>query len=204
MNYFLYICEVLEKFLNQKLTNEKLTKEKILSLLEVPKEPEHGDMAFPCFTLAKLLRQAPPLIAQQLADAINSESLPELEQVKAVGPYLNFFIDKSHLAQNLVEEILKGSYLDKQKPKNQKIMVEYSQPNTHKAFHVGHIRNVALGDSLSRICSWAGYEVFPVNYFGDVGHPCSKMYLVLSQLLQWAGARCSTRGVFGRNLYQSQ
>ncbi|MCZ6749903.1 MAG: arginine--tRNA ligase [SAR324 cluster bacterium] len=145
-------------------------------LVERPPDAAMGDYAFPCFVLAKALRKAPPAIAQQLAAALAAEvaAHPLLRSVEAAGPYLNFRVDPAEMARRTLPAILDGSYFRRnaeapREPPREKVMVEYSQPNTHKAFHVGHMRNVALGDALVRIFRYNGIEAIAVNYIGDVG-----------------------------------
>ncbi len=149
----------------------QFTLEEVTRLLEVPKDPKMGDWAFPCFPLAKQLKKAPPLIAQelsdQLLDSINASN--SIASVTPTGPYLNFSVNKSALASGLLPSILSGEYLARRDAREDKVMIEYSQPNTHKAFHVGHTRNATLGDTLARIFDWQGHEVVPVNYLGDEG-----------------------------------
>jgi arginyl-tRNA synthetase len=142
---------------------EKAIKERFNLDLEVtfeaPKDPKHGDLAFPCFSLSKTLRLAPNQIATEL-----SKMIPGSE---CVGGYLNFRLNQQEIASSLIPKILKG--LNPAPANGIRVMIEYSQPNTHKAFHVGHVRNAALGDSLARIFEFNGYKVIPVNYLGDEG-----------------------------------
>ncbi|MEE8142696.1 MAG: arginine--tRNA ligase, partial [Planctomycetota bacterium] len=150
--------------------------EEILQLLETPKESHLGDDAFPCFTLAKELRRAPPQISQELAALLQEQLAGDRRflRIEAVGPYLNFTLDKAQLAERLLPDILNGDFLARRPKTGQRVMIEYSHPNTHKAFHVGHIRNVALGDALVRICEWSGHDVVAANYIGDVGAHIAK------------------------------
>lgn len=149
-----------------------LNLENLLAVFEVPKKAEMGDHAFPCFILAKILKKAPPMIAKELAEKIPMKS--NFSKIEALGPYLNFTINKAGLAESIIPQILNGSFLAKRHTTNTRTMIEYSQPNTHKVFHVGHTRNVALGDALVRICEWAGDDVIAVNYIGDVGTHIAK------------------------------
>lgn len=141
-----------------------------------------GDYAFPCFTLARVLRKAPPKIAAELAADMrarldgNQGASDLLKSVEATGPYLNFRVAGEAMAGRTIPAILSGDYFAEnqtayraENPDAGKVMVEYSQPNTHKAFHVGHMRNVALGDALVRIMEYNGREVIAANYIGDVG-----------------------------------
>lgn len=132
-------------------------------LLERPPESVLGDYALPCFTLGN-----PTAVAKELAGKIEADFL---ETVEAKGPYVNFFVSPEARA-GLLREI--GDGYGKQERKNGRVMVEYSQPNTHKAFHVGHLRGTSLGEALSRILRYAGYEVVQANYSGDTGAHIAK------------------------------
>ena len=113
-----------------------------------------------------------PQRAQQIAEQIRSEigSVPGISRIEAVKGYLNLYFTTSEYARRVVYEVLTGrENFGKGKPKHERIMVEFSQPNTHKAFHVGHLRSAILGDSLARIIQFAGYELVRANYPGDIG-----------------------------------
>jgi arginyl-tRNA synthetase len=138
--------------------------------LEVPKDEKMGDFALPCFAWAKSLRRPPPQIAQQLADHLRTElPLDLVSQVQAVGPYVNFTLNKASLAADLLPRVLTGEFLSPLATQQERVMIEYSQPNTHKDFHVGHTRNACLGSSLVEIYRHCGYQVVAANYIGDVG-----------------------------------
>ncbi len=174
MDIFGTTAEWLQKGL--KTLGVDLSTEAVRALLAEPKERDHGDVAFPCFTLAKSLKKAPPQIASELRAALETEPPGEsvFQSVEVAGPYLNFRVDKTKLAGFLVPQILSGAFLARRPSRGERVMIEYSQPNTHKAFHVGHARNVALGDALVRICEFAGYDVVAANYFGDEGTHVAK------------------------------
>ncbi len=144
---------------------------RLVEMLETPKDSAHGDVALPCFTFAKELRSAPPKIAANLAQALRAATTGGsfIAEIKVIGPYINFVLNKASIAASLVPAILQGDFLKQQSYRSGKVMVEYSQPNTHKAFHVGHIRSASLGDSLWRMMDFLGYEVVPVNYINDEG-----------------------------------
>jgi arginyl-tRNA synthetase len=164
-----------------------LPHEEIEKLVEVPRSLEMGDYAFPCFVLANpknyddmwkdvekdfFVKKSPVEIAKHLLEKINSEKFSlEIEKVEAKGPYLNFYINKKKMAMEIIK--IKESY-GKSKTINEKIMIEYSQPNTHKAFHVGHIRGTSLGESLARIFEFLGGKVVRANYSGDTGMHIAK------------------------------
>lgn len=149
--------------------------EGVAARLEAPKDSEHGDVCFPCFTLSKALKKAPNQIAPLLEEVVNGKilSVPSIEKAEVVGPYLNFFMSSESLAE-VVTDILNGDLLAKSAENGERVMIEYSQPNTHKAFHVGHMRNVALGDALVRLYSYGGYSVTAANYIGDEGAHIAK------------------------------
>lgn len=138
-----------------------------------------GDYAFPCFQLAKALRKGPPLIAKDLAARLQPAlaAQPLLTAVEAAGPYVNFRANMAEMARATVPAILSGAYFEANRAARRapaKVMIEYSQPNTHKAFHVGHMRNVALGDALVRIFEYNGHPTIAANYIGDVGTHIAK------------------------------
>lgn len=138
----------------------------VLSLLEVPPNPELGDLAFPCFSLAKIKKSAPAKIALELAEKIKPD-LP-FEIISSQGPYLNFFFNRSVFAK---EVLTKKQIFSRRK---ERIMVEHSNGNTHKEVHVGHLRNLFLGDSLVRILKAAGFSVVNSYYINDTGMHVAK------------------------------
>jgi arginyl-tRNA synthetase len=142
-----------------------------------PPNPQLGDFAFGCFILAKNLKKAPPIVAQELKSQLekSSQASSIFESVQCAGPYLNLKLKLNYLGENLLQEILKGNYfktrLIEQSPKT---MIEYSQPNTHKEIHVGHMRNASLGDALVRLQRYIGIDVISSTFPGDVGTHVAK------------------------------
>lgn len=153
-----------------------LSRAEIENLLETPKDSAHGDVAFPCFQLARALRKAPPAIASELASKLSAliEGNGEIQKVVAVGPYINFILNKASLAAALVPAILSGEFLKPRAAQSERVMVEFGNVNTHKSFHVGHIRNAALGDSIARLFEWRGFPTVRANYLGDEGTHVAK------------------------------
>lgn len=176
MQYQAQIAELLGTVLGAEPFGMSLSAQELEGWLERPKDSKMGDFAFPCFRLAKELRKAPPQIAGELLAKVEAgaDSVDCIERVVAAGPYLNFFLSRSELGATTVPAILSGEFLARRPLLSEKVMVEYSQPNTHKAFHVGHLRNASLGDSVARILDWMGHEVVPVNYIGDEGTHVAK------------------------------
>jgi len=134
-----------------------------------------GHLAFACFPLAKALRQGPPQIANALAGAEALIQCPYVEKAQAQGPYLNFFLDKDVLGTLIIGEINTGEFFNHRLiDGNEKWMIEYSQPNTHKILHVGHMRNLCLGNALVRMCRYGSVDMKAVTYPGDVGTHVAK------------------------------
>lgn len=107
-------------------------------------------------------------LATQIAETLGTP--PGFEKVEAVNGYLNLYFQQSLYAEQVVNTVLEqGSRFGKAKSRNERVMVEFSQPNTHKAMHVGHLRSAILGDVLSRILAFAGFDVVRANYPGDMG-----------------------------------
>ena len=108
------------------------------------------------------------IIASKIAEKI--DELVGFEKIEPVNGYLNFYFKSEDYSQQVIGEILKKSEIfGKGEDTNRTIMVEFSQPNTHKAFHVGHLRTMVLGSSVCRILEFAGNEVIRANYIGDIG-----------------------------------
>ena len=154
----------------------ELSVAEVQTLLATPPDRLLGHFSFPCFRFAKSLRKPPTMIANDLQKHLNAE--PEdlwQQQIEAKGGFVNFKIQTAYLAKVVVETMLDGRYFTQaQLDKCQTIMVEFSQPNTHKLFHVGHARNVCLGDSISRILRYCGHRVITANYIGDEGMHVAK------------------------------
>ena len=147
---------------------DSLDQEAILNLLEQPKNSDMGDIAFPAFSLAKVERKAPQMIAAEIAEKINSQVF---EKVVATGPYVNFFLDKSAISGAVIKEIIeKGAdYAQQTEGKEQNITIDLSSPNIAKPFSVGHLRSTVIGDALSNIFKKMGYNTIKINHLGDWG-----------------------------------
>jgi arginyl-tRNA synthetase len=168
-----HISSVLLQAQSQAFPESDITREQIASALGAPPDLKMGHMAFACFPLAKVARMAPPMIATKLAEHINTDDI--ISEVITAGPYLNFKIKSTALGTKVIESILSGdTFSDTLTEKPVKMMVEYSQPNTHKVLHVGHMRNLCLGNAVVRLNQYAGHEVLPVTYPGDVGTHVAK------------------------------
>lgn len=142
--------------------------------LEVPPDPKLGDYAFPCFPLAKEMKKSPVDIAKDIAGKLKVSG--NIEKIIATGPYVNFFLKKGNVAEETLKKIFKEKD-DYGKGKDKgKVVIEYPGPNTNKPLHLGHVRNMVLGYSMSRILEFNGNEIIPVNINNDRGvHICKSM-----------------------------
>lgn len=153
---------------------EVLTSEEISQLIEIPPKPEMGDFAFPCFRLAKSYHKAPPMIAQDLKESIGDQTF--LSEIKVVGGYLNFYVDKAQYAQQIIDKYNNATdYGCSDQGKDKTICIDYSSPNVAKNFHVGHLRTTIIGNSLYKIFSKLGYKVVRINHLGDWGTQFGKL-----------------------------
>ena len=153
---------------------EVLTSEEISHLIEIPPKPEMGDFAFPCFRLAKSYHKAPPMIAQDLKESIGDQTF--LSEIKVVGGYLNFYVDKAQYAQQIIDKYNNATdYGCSDQGKDKTICIDYSSPNVAKNFHVGHLRTTIIGNSLYKIFSKLGYKVVRINHLGDWGTQFGKL-----------------------------
>lgn len=159
----------------------ELTITHITSLLEKPKHTHHGDLAFPCFELAKYKRKTPALIALELTDTLKS---PWLDKIEAVGPYINFFFKKDIFQQKVVQTILtlKDQYGSLDIGKGENIVLDLSSPNIAKPFSMGHLRSTVIGNSIANILEKCGYQTVRINYLGDWGTQFGKL---IAAYLKW-------------------
>ena len=143
--------------------------------IEKPKGADNGDYAFPCFRLAKTLRKAPPAIADEIKDKIKVDE-KEISKIEVVGGYLNFFVNKELLANEVLTEISETEEYGKSKIGNGKnIVIDYSAPNIAKPFHIGHLRSTVIGAALYNIYKYLGYNVTGINHLGDYGTQFGKL-----------------------------
>jgi len=175
------IASVINTLLNEAGINEQITPSQIIG--ENPPNPEMGDIGFPMFGFAKILKKGPPQIAQiaaeRLAKVIETEKTNA--KISAQGPYLNVQLDRGNTAKAVLDEVFKKtdedfSFARTGSMQNKKVMVEFSSPNTNKPLHLGHLRNDVLGESISRIINAAGAQVRKVCIINDRGiHICKSM-----------------------------
>lgn len=154
---------------------EDLTLEEIIALIEVPPNKEMGDYAFPCFKLAKVFRKAPNMIAADLAESIEAKG--EISKVMPLGGYVNFFVNKSQLAESVIKDVLtkKENYGHSDLGQDKAVVIDFSSPNIAKPFHIGHIRTTVIGNALYKIYNSQGYNVVRINHLGDYGTQFGKL-----------------------------
>ena len=145
--------------------------------LETPPNPEMGDYAFTCFTLAKTYKKNPAEIALDLSKRLEKGKL--IEDIKARGPYLNFFINKEALAEETLKRVRreKDKYGSSSLGKNKRIVLEHTSINPNASPHVGRARNALIGDSLARILRFSKYKVEVHYYVNDIGKQIAMLVL---------------------------
>ncbi len=135
----------------------------------VPPKQEMGDLAFACFGLAKENGKNPVEVAKELVEKVSLKKPEVVAEVKAFGPYVNFYLNPNELAK-----LVLAGKAEKVEKKKGRVMIEFAHPNTHKPVHIGHLRNMITGESLVRLFERQGYKVVRANYQGDVGMHIAK------------------------------
>ncbi len=153
----------------------EMTHEEILTTIEIPKNAEMGDFAFPCFKLAKVFRKAPNAIAEELAEKLVLTDA--FEKVENIGGYLNFFVNRKAFAEAVIKEVMeqKQQFGSSKIGEGKVVCIDYSAPNVAKPFHVGHLRSTVIGNSLYRINEFLGYKCVGINHLGDWGTQFGKV-----------------------------
>ncbi|WP_341778543.1 arginine--tRNA ligase [Levilactobacillus sp. HBUAS70063] len=152
----------------------QLTADEIAAKLERPKTSDKGDLAFPTFTLAKVLHRAPQQIAQDLADKLDTTGF---EKVEVVGPYLNFFFDKGTYSEATLKTVLTAgaSYGQNEDGNGGNVPIDMSSPNIAKPMSMGHLRSTVIGNSIAEILTKNGYHPIKDNHLGDWGTQFGKL-----------------------------
>ncbi len=187
----------------------EITADEIYPTLSPPPKANMGDIAFGCFILAKKMKQAPNQLANSLQEHIASEGI--ISEAKAFGPYLNFYLNPAKLNSLILEDILDGKFFENELTVDApKTIIEYSQPNTHKEMHVGHMRNLCLGNALVNLYRYANIETISTTFPGDVGTHVAKCLWYYKKHNSEAppqerkGAWLGTLYTKGNNLLESQ
>ena len=164
------ICKCLSEIVSE------VSAEEFMKLVEIPPEEKLGDYALPCFSLAKMMRKNPAVIAQDIAKALEEKkgSLG-IDKIECVGAYCNIFLNRKTYVEKCIQK-LKADNLGVAKTGQDKtICIDYSSPNIAKNFHVGHLRTTVIGNSLYKIYDKLGYGVVRINHLGDWGTQFGKL-----------------------------
>lgn len=165
MNILEKVKENIAEAVNAALSKKAITAADLI----YPPKPEFGDLSLPCYGIAKVFNKSAVEMAELLVRKIKPNNI--ISTVKAIGPFINFTVNKSQLAVGVFSQILKekNKYGLNKIGHGKKIMIEFAHPNTHKAFHIGHLRNILTGESIARILEANGYKIIRANYQGDIG-----------------------------------
>jgi len=145
-----------------------------------PKSSEFGDYTTNiAMALVKQVGKSPMEIAEMIKETIlksgDDKNNTDIEKIEVVRPgYINFYLSQNFLQSRVKEILSQGEQYGQGEEKKEKVMVEYSQPNTHKEFHIGHLRNVFIGSSIVNVLRKSGYQTLSANYFGDTGTHIAK------------------------------
>lgn len=169
MNYGEEYAKALEAVLKGEMKAVELQ-----PLIEKPKYSNMGDYAFPCFVLAKSRKKSPKSIAEEITGQLIS---PLIEKVEAVGGYVNVFLKKELVTEQVINEILhsEGKYGSIEGKPNGVVTIDMSSPNIAKPFSMGHLRSTVIGNSLALIFEKRGYEAVKINHLGDWGTQFGKL-----------------------------
>ena len=153
----------------------EIEQSEIVGLIEVPKDTNNGDFAFPCFKLAKTLKKAPQAIAEEIKEKIEVDK-KVITKIEIAGGYINFFTNKNLLTEEVLKKIEEQEEYGKTlEPKNKNIVIDYSSPNIAKPFHIGHLKTTVIGGALYNIYKYLGYNVTGINHLGDYGTQFGKL-----------------------------
>ena len=175
------IAKQLEQVLLQ-FDQVDLTTSQIADLIEVPKNSDLGDFAFPTFQLAKQLHQVPVKIAQQIVADLDSSAFTK---VVAPGPYVNFFLQRPAIVtQTLATVVTTGEHFgDQQTGQQARIVIDMSSPNIAKPMSMGHLRSTVIGNSIAKILAKLDYQPIKINHLGDWGTQFGKLMVAYKNIM---------------------
>ena len=148
----------------------------IYEYIEVPANKEMGDYSLPCFKLARELKKAPQMIANDIKEQLKFEE-ELISKIEVVNGYLNFYINPIALVKTVLEEFSnkQSEFGNSNIGENKTIVIDYSSPNIAKPFHIGHLRSTVIGNALYNIYKFLGYNVIGINHLGDYGTQFGKL-----------------------------
>ena len=164
-----------KRHIASRIQAEGLSENDIYAMIELPPNTEMGDFALPCFRLAKTMRKAPALIAQQIAADYRTDEI--VGEVSAVNGYVNFKIDRALWAKQTLEAVLSAreKYGSGEDGKGKTVCIDYSSVNIAKPFHIGHLSTTVLGSALYKLHKFLGYTPVGINHLGDYGTQFGKL-----------------------------
>lgn len=164
-----------KRHIASRIKAEGLSENDIYAMIELPPNTEMGDFALPCFRLAKTMRKAPALIAQQIAADYRTDEI--VGEVSAVNGYVNFKIDRALWAKQTLEAVLSAreKYGSGEDGKGKTVCIDYSSVNIAKPFHIGHLSTTVLGSALYKLHKFLGYTPVGINHLGDYGTQFGKL-----------------------------
>ncbi len=168
-----------------------LEEKQIMELLEVPPSANMGDIAFPCFILAKQFRKAPQAVAETIVEAFTDP----LILAEAAGPYVNLKFNRGHYGSLIMRELEKGKAAET--GKGIKVVIDMSSPNIAKPFGIGHLRSTMIGAALYNMYKLAGYDVVSVNHLGDWGTQFGKQ---IAAYKRWGDDKALSEDPIGESL----
>lgn len=164
------ICQYLSKVLVE------MSEEELMKTMEIPPEEKMGDLALPCFAMAKKMHKNPIQIAKELVEKLNDQTEElGIEKVESVGAYCNIHLKRDLFVKKCFESLQKEKYGVSQIGAGKTVCMDYSSPNIAKNFHVGHLRTTVIGNSLYKIYQKLGYNVVRINHLGDWGTQFGKL-----------------------------
>src|SRR3990167_8736623 len=166
------------RFISAKLN---ISEVEVAPFIEFPPEKSMGEYAFPCFILAKKLKTSPQKIAESLAEGFFPTEF--LKEVKVVGGYLNFFVQRENYIKDILSSVLKegGAFGKSDEGKGKMVVIDYSSPNIAKPFSIGHLRSTIIGQALANLFRSASYKVVGINHIGDWGTQFGKQIVALKK-----------------------
>ena len=164
------LCKKISKVLDE------ISYQQLLELIEIPADEKMGDFAIPCFSLAKIQRKNPAVIAAEFKEILSSKKFElGINKIENVSGYCNIFMNRTDFVKQSINKISQENFGIEQMGKGKTICMDYSSPNIAKNFHVGHLRTTIIGNSLYKIHSKLGYNVVRINYLGDWGTQFGKL-----------------------------
>lgn len=152
-----------------------LDAEAVRAAITRPPKPDMGDLAFPCFPLAKVRGKAPQVIANELLPEVAAALAKDTVIVESAGPYLNFRFDRKKIAAGIAARAMAGVSLVNDCGRGRTLLVDFSSPNIAKPFSMGHLRSTSIGNALSHIYAALGWKVVRINHLGDWGTQFGKL-----------------------------